>query len=172
MKSIARVTIPALLALALAAGGAEAQQRTLRKQLVGTWTLVSQDSVGSDGTRKPTLGPQPRGTLMMDAHGRYAMILIDSTRPKWNSGIRTETTPEEYASAAKGLVAQFGTWSVDEESKVLTREVEGALGPNAPGKVGKWVVTLAGDDLKVSSAEGQVSSINGGTIEVAFRRAE
>jgi hypothetical protein len=42
----------AALGLALLPGGILAQQGSLQKQLVGTWTLVSYNGTAADGTRR------------------------------------------------------------------------------------------------------------------------
>ena len=171
---MSRAGIPNLLAVAalslcLLPGSAAAQQKTLKEQLVGTWSLVSFDSTGADGKKTQVFGAQPKGTLMLDAGGHYAMVLADPGRPKWKSDLRTALSTEELAAAAKGLVAQFGTWSVDEDSKVWTRKVEGALSPNLGGNEQKVTIGVSGDELTVTAAN---SGVTGGRTETIFRRAK
>ena len=77
----------------------------------------------------------PKGTLLLLANGRYAMIIVDPDRPrKWTGKSRESTTVEELASAARGLVAQFAEWSVDEAGQILIRKNEGGLNPLAAGR--------------------------------------
>jgi hypothetical protein len=54
-----------VLVLAMLPGGIGAQQGTLKQQLVGTWTLVSQENTASIGTK--TQISNPRGILFFDA---------------------------------------------------------------------------------------------------------
>jgi hypothetical protein len=61
------------------------------------------------------------------------------------------------------MVANFGTWSVNEADKTLTQHVEGALFPNGEGIDLKASVSLTGDELKLVV-------VNGGTI--MYRRAK
>lgn len=159
----------AALALALVPGGAMSQSKTLKEQVVGTWTLVSYDSIGNDGSKKAVFGAQPTGTLMIDASGRYAMVLADPGRTKWPSNLRTELSAEQLAAAAKGLVAQFGNWSIDEASKTMTRKVVGALNPSLAGAEQKVTIAISGDDLKVMSA---ASGVTGTRTEQGFKRAK
>ena len=49
-----------VLCLIVAAPGVASGQSA--KDLVGTWTLVSTDTVRSDGSRIPTFGDTPNGT--------------------------------------------------------------------------------------------------------------
>lgn len=109
-------SLSAIVALGLAfqPGTAVSQIKSLKDQLVGTWTLLSYENTADDCSKKSVFGPQPVGILMLEATGHNAMLLTDPGRPKWKSNLRTTTTNEEFATAAKGLVAQFGTWSVDE----------------------------------------------------------
>jgi hypothetical protein len=72
-------------------------------------------------------------------------------RPKptpTGTGNRTDVSPEDYKAIAAGLVANFGTWSVNEADKTLTAHVEGALFPNVEGTEGKETVTLTGDEMR------------------------
>jgi hypothetical protein len=160
----------AALALALPLGSAFAQTKPLKDQLVGTWNLVSFESTSNDGSKKPVFGAQPLGILMLDTNGHYAMVLTDPGRPKWKSNLRTETTNEELATAAKGLIAQFGSWSVDEGTKTYTRKVEGALNPGLGGAEQKFTVALSGDELKVTDIA--TSGVTGGKTETMYRRAK
>jgi hypothetical protein len=159
----------AALSLCLLPVGSMAQQKSLKEQLVGTWSLVAFESTGADGKKTAVFGAQPKGILMIDAGGHYAMVLADPGRPKWKSNLRPELTTEEFAAAAKGLVAQFGSWSVDEGSKVLTRKVEGALSPNLAGNEQKVTVGISGDELTTTDPN---SGVTGGRTETVYRRTK
>src|SRR3989442_8774606 len=67
-----------------AASGAALAQSA--KTLVGAWTLVD---VGD------TYGKNPRGSLMFDASGRYALTITRSDLPKFAANSRVKGTPEE-----------------------------------------------------------------------------
>jgi hypothetical protein len=109
---------------------------SLKDQLVGTWTLVSYEDINPNGTKKQYLGANPRGILMLDAGGRYAWMQGPSDRPKLK-GSRAEATAEEFHAAVGTFIASFGTWSVNEADKTLTRQIEGNLIPNVEGN-GVW----------------------------------
>ena len=103
-RNIISLSATAASALTALLGSAFAQQKLLKEQLVGTWTLVSYDSFAGDGSKKPVFGSS-KGYLMLDAGGHYMYMVVDMTRDKWKSKNRTQTTSEEYAAAAKGLVS-------------------------------------------------------------------
>jgi hypothetical protein len=169
-RNILNLSAVTALGLAMLPTGAVSQQKPLKEQLVGTWDLVSFEGTAIDGSKRPVFGAQPKGILMQDANGHYATLLTDSGRPKWKSNLRTETTNEELATAAKGLIAQFGSWSVDEGTKTYTRKVEGALNPGLGGAEQKFTVAISGDELRVTNSA--QSGVTGGKTETVFRRAK
>jgi hypothetical protein len=67
------MTTTALLCLAvgLSATASLAQQKSLKEQLVGTWTLVSSDQVRSDGSKVQQFGANPKGINVFDANGHF-----------------------------------------------------------------------------------------------------
>jgi Lipocalin-like domain len=147
-RSILNIFAMTAFGLALVSSSAVAQQKSLKEQLVGIWTLIAADATTTNGK---LLGANPRGILVLDAGGRYALINAKRDRPKITGG-RLEASPEEFKAAAQGLVAQFGTWSVNESDKTLARRVEGALLPNAEGMEQKTSVSVAEDELKLGNA--------------------
>src|SRR5260221_7061027 len=103
--SFAMVLASLGFAIAVAPGSALGQGAT---DLVGTWTVVSNETVSPDGTRAQTFGPNPQGILMFDAGGRYALQLCSSDRPKFASNNRLQVTPEEYKAAVQGCNPHWG----------------------------------------------------------------
>src|SRR4030088_2388404 len=117
-RSILSISAMTALGLALLPGSTVAQQGTLKQQLVGTWTLVSLDTTASNGTKQPGAGgPNPKGILIFDAGGRYAIVTGRPDRPKFKTP--GQPTTEELAAAAQGFAANFGTWSISEADKTL-----------------------------------------------------
>ena len=149
--SLSAITVIAM-GLSLLSSNALAQQKSLKEQLVGTWTLVSSEATAPNGTKQQYFGANPRGILMLDAGGRYAQVWGRADRPKFKASgnLRLDTPAAEYGEAARAFVGNFGTWTVNEADKTLTFHVEGALFPNAEGTDAKAsVIGLTGDELKV-----------------------
>jgi len=159
-RSILSISAMTTLGLALLPSSIVAQQGTLKQQLVGTWTLVSCEA-------KQPFCVNPTGTLMLDAGGRYAVVTAARGRPKVTvAPNRADQTPEDYKAIAQGVVANFGTWSVSEADKTLSRRVEGALFPTGEGTEGKVSVSLAGDELKLTA-----TNPAGVRTDTVYRRA-
>jgi len=66
------------LAVGLSAGDAFAQQKSLKEQLVGTWTLVSSDQVRPDGTKLRQFGSDQKGINVFDANGRFFVMIASA----------------------------------------------------------------------------------------------
>src|SRR5262245_27705235 len=111
-RIIGLTVVVATVCFGLLSGAAVSQQTSLKEQLIGTWTLVSNDNVSSDGTKRQIFGPNPKGIMILDADGRFALIAANPDRPKFKGNTRLDGTAEENKAATAGTVAAFGTWSV------------------------------------------------------------
>jgi Lipocalin-like domain len=152
--------------IVLSSSFATAQQKSLKEQLIGTWTIVSNDNVAPDGTKRQLFGPNPKGILVLAANGHYAQIIVHPDRPNFKVNNRLEGTPEENTAAVHGTTATFGTWSVDEASTTLIVRNEGGMFPNQVGTESKRSVTLAGDQLRI----GNPNPASGGRSESVWKR--
>jgi hypothetical protein len=167
MGTILNASAVVLFGIALVPGDAVAQQKSLKEQLAGAWTIVSCDSTSANGAKQPYCA-NPNGILILDASGRYAQVIAARGRTKLASGNRSEVPAEQFKAAALGLVANFGTWSLNEADKTMTIHYEGALFPNIEGTEVKNTVSLSGDELKVV----QPAPVLGGRSETIYRRAK
>ena len=154
--------------LAILSGPVLAQQKSLKEQLTGTWTIVSNDNTASNGTKRQPFGAHPKGYMVLSPEGRYVQILTNSDRPKFKANSRLEGTPEENTAAVHATTATFGTWSIDEASKILLIRNEGGMYPNQVGTESKRTVSITGDEVKVSNP----NPGSGGTANSVFKRAK
>ena len=167
-RSVLSISAMTVLGLAVLPGIAVAQQTSLKEQLAGTWILVSTQTTAANGSKRYPYGVNPKGILILDASGRYAVVQGRPDRPKLKSALRLEATKEEFGAAAMDFAANFGTWSVNEADKVLIRRFEGALVPNNEGTEAKASISLAGDQLRFA---GELNSVTGERIDAVYRRA-
>ena len=90
----------ALLCFGIAlSGSAFAQQKSLKEQITGTWTLISNENVLPDGKTRQLFGPNPKGIFILGADGSYALVVVNPARPKFVGTSRLDGTPEENKSA-------------------------------------------------------------------------
>ena len=104
-RNILSISMMTALGLVILSDGAIAQQKSLKEQIVGTWMLVSSDTVQPNGTRTPTFGPNPKGIAIFDAGGRYAFAFTNSSLPKFAGNNRLNATAEENKAVVQGSLA-------------------------------------------------------------------
>ena len=142
-RCILSISAMTVFGLASVPGSAVGQEKSLKDQLVGSWILVSTETTSQSGKRYP-YGTDPRGILILDAIGRYAVVQGRVDRPKLKSAVRRDVTKEEFGAAALDFAANFGTWAVSEADKALVRRFEGSLNPHLEGIVTKASISLIG----------------------------
>ena len=128
---------------------AESPSNNLRKQLVGTWRLVSYEDRGDpNGEWTYRFGKNPKGYVIYDETGHVAIqIMKTPPPPKFASGDDAKPTPEEALAVYSSYTAYFGTYTVDEARHVVIHHVEGALRPSYIGTDQERPFELTGDRL-------------------------
>jgi hypothetical protein len=124
----------AVLALALAGSQASAQTKSLRDQIIGTWTLVVAEVVAPDGKKSFPFGETPKGILIFTADGQFAQVHVASDVPKIASNNRLTGTPEEYAAIMRRSISLFGSYTVNEVKKTVTFKIVSSTYPNFAGE--------------------------------------
>jgi hypothetical protein len=119
--------------------------KSLTKQLVGTWRLISAEdrSSPSDPWIPYTFGNPPSGYFIYDATG-HASIQIMTTPPQ-TIATPDSPTPAEALAIFNGYIAYYGPYTVD--LKNITVNVEGALDPSQVGTQQARPYELVGDTL-------------------------
>jgi Lipocalin-like domain len=155
------------IALAIGFFSPDAAVAQTAKDLVGTWTNVSNVNIRQDGSRVDVFGPKGTGIAIFESNGRFAIININPDTPKFSSNNRAQGTPEENKAAVLGGIALFGTYTVGAD-KVINFKVEGSTYPNWTGTDQKRnVSSFATDEFKWT-----LPASIGGTAEVTWRRVK
>jgi Lipocalin-like domain len=141
----------AALMLAAAGTSACAEPKSLKERLLGTWHFVIAEVTAPDGQKSLPFGPSPRGIVIFTPDGSFAQIHIASEVPKIASGNRLAASPEEYAGIMKGTIAQFGTYTVDEEKKTFTYKITASTFPNWDGILQTRLIEKLTDDEMVNT---------------------
>jgi hypothetical protein len=145
------ISIAAAALLVAATGSATAEPKSLKERLVGTWHFVVAEVTAPDGQKSLPFGPTPRGIVIFTPDGNFAQIHIASEVPKIASGNRLAAAPEEYAGIMKGTIAQFGTYTVDEEKKTFTYKITASTFPNWDGILQTRLIEKLTDDEMVNT---------------------
>jgi hypothetical protein len=165
------MTSTALLCLAvgLSASDSLAQQKSLKEQLVGTWTLVSSDQVRPDGSTLKQFGANPKGINVFDANGRFFLMIASADNSKIASNNLSKTNSEEGGGLIVESIAYYGTYTVNEAEKVAILHIDASTFPNQVGTDQKRTITsLTVDDLKYSTP----AATSGVQVHQAWKRAE
>ncbi|MET3498446.1 hypothetical protein ABIC45_000037 [Mucilaginibacter rubeus] len=123
-----------------------AQNKPPVHNLTGTYELVTVDNIAADGSRTHLYGDSPKGTLIVDAMGHYALQIYSEGRLKFASGDKAKGTDEENRAAIKGCNAHYGTYKV--EGNYIIFNIEHASFPNWEGTQQKRPFTISGDIFK------------------------
>ena len=116
----------------------------MKDQLVGTWMVVSNVEDWDNGKKKMEWGPDLKGFLMLDAGGHYSFQMGVGDRPK-SQGNPSDDPKGKY-------VGYIGSYSVDDDSKMLLLNVERCTSPNLEGGIQKRVIVSLNDSELVYKA--------------------
>ncbi len=169
-RNILGIATTLALGFALVLGGAIAQQKTIKEQLPGAWTLLLLDGVKDDGTHVPLFGSNPMGTLMFSGTGRYAAITMRSDLKPFASNDPNNGTAAENKAVVTGSLSQFGTYTTDEAGKTINFRVEGYSFPNLSNTSSKRMVTAITDEVLTYNLPGPVLGFD--HVELVWKKVK
>jgi Lipocalin-like domain len=148
--------------------GAQEKGNTLAQQIQGSWILVSIYNE-QDGKKIDMYGPNPRGSLILTPDGRFSIIVMKASLPKFAANNRMKGTAGENQAVVQGCHAYYGSYAVaSEKEHLVNMRIEGSTFPNWDGQDQKRVMIVKGDELRVTNP---FSSL-GGTNYVVWKRAK
>ena len=100
-RDILQLSLAASVGVALFSVSAAAQQRTLKQQLVGTWTFVRTEARQPDKPMILPFGENPKGVNIFTEDGHFVQIQIADGIPKYASNSRVTGTSEETKRLCK-----------------------------------------------------------------------
>src|ERR1700730_17073168 len=165
------VTTTALLCLAvgLSASDSIAQQKSLKEQLVGTWTLVSSDQVRPDGSKLKQFGANPKGIHVFAVNGGCFLMIASADNSQIASKDLSKANSEDVGGLIPESIAYYGTYTVNEAEKVAILHLEASTFPNQVGTDQKRTITsLTADELKFSNP----AAISGVQVHQVWKRTE
>ncbi|WP_319587227.1 lipocalin-like domain-containing protein [uncultured Desulfobulbus sp.] len=121
----------------------------LEKQIQGTWTLVS-IFVEKEGEKIDVFGANPRGSMILTPNGRFSVIMMKSSLPKFAATSRIKGTTEENQAVVQGSLAWFGSYKIaNAKENMVVFNIEGSTFPNWDGEEQKLFMNVTGDEMKV-----------------------
>jgi hypothetical protein len=123
----------------------------LKDKVVGTWQLISVESLLPDGSRSHPYGQNPLGILIYDRHGSMAVQLMRRDRALFQSADLKGGMAQEAKEALDGAAVYFGTYQTDEQTGTVCHHIKGSLFPNWIGTVQRRKATVEGNRLVLST---------------------
>jgi Lipocalin-like domain len=155
MRRCINVLCLSATALVLISTGVVAQQKSLKEQIQGPWSLASCNSTNEKGEKTINCASNnPRGILILAGNGNYASTTVAGGRKN---------------ADAPGVTANFGTWSVNEADKTLTLHPVGAREPAIEGKDFKMNISLNEGELR-TTGDLKTLGLQGGRLDATYRR--
>jgi hypothetical protein len=144
------------------------EQLALAKQLLGTWILVSHETVRPDGSNVSTYGTNPKGMAFFDASGHFIITAMRSDRGKYAIDNPAQGTADENKATAQGVMTYFGTYVVSETDRSIAIHIEASSFPNWSGADQTRPFSIAGDQLTLTAR----ALGTGATSTVVWKRAK
>jgi hypothetical protein len=135
-----------VLAAALSAGQVFAQEKSVKDQIAGSWTLVSIKA----GSAEP-YGANPKGVMFLGPNGQFSITIVREGVPKFASDNRTTGTADENKAAVQGTLAYFGSYAVNDKDQIIDMNVDASTYPNFNGTKQNRRFALAGDELTLTN---------------------
>jgi hypothetical protein len=124
------------------------QSGSAAERFVGVWRLVS---ITTDGAVNPMRGAQPTGYIFYTASGEMGAIIQPDRLPFSRAG--GEPSPQEAQAALKGFTAYFGTYTIDETTRIVTHLRKGSVQPGYETEVRRRYRFEPGDRLVLGGVD-------------------
>src|SRR5262245_8648022 len=148
-------------------GGPRAKSATER--LVRSWTLVSL-TAGEEANQTFPYGATPNGSMMVDANGRFMITVVRCDLSQFASNNRMTATPAEATAVVQGSIAYYGSYSIDEATRVITVHVDGSTCPKFTVGTQTRILSFNGDDE--GTYLNPTPSHGGAPAKVTYKRAK
>lgn len=170
MRKIANRTASALIVAGVALAGVVSAPGTalgqgLKEQILGTWRQVAIYNE-EGGAKRHLYGDNPVGLVVFDRTGYYISYLSKADLPKFAANNRLKGTDAEYRAVMHGMIAGFGTYTVDGDT-VTIKWIASSF-PNRAGTTEKRTYKLTGDELTAVNP----TASSGGTSYAKFTRVK
>jgi hypothetical protein len=159
-----------VIAFSLALSGTSfGQNKSAKEQIIGAWTLVAVNSEMDDGQKGEPFGPSPKGVIIFSNDGHFSLFQSRAEIPKIAANDRAKATPEEAQSIVASSIAYYGTYSLDENTKVMVVNLAASTYANVAAipNQKRTITLLNSDELKFDNPR----TPNGMTLRTSWKRA-
>jgi len=121
--------------------------------LKGTWMLDSFTAADEEGEVIECMGAGATGFICYSDDGWMSVQIIREDRQRYSVPDVEGGTDEQTLSAARGLFAYAGEYTVDEENAIVYHHLQFSLIPNWIGSKQKRYITKESDNILILGAD-------------------
>lgn len=142
---------------------------TAREEIVGAWTLLSVASEMDDGTRGEPFGPSPKGIVIFSSDGHFSLFQSRAEIPRIAANDRARATAEEAQGIVASSIAYYGTYAIDEATRVMTVNLAASTYANVAEVANqqRTITLLTADELRFDNPK----TPGGMTLRTVWKRA-
>jgi len=122
-----------------------------------------------DGKKGEPFGSSPKGVIIFTDDGRFSLFQSRAEIPTIAANDRTKATPEEAQSIVASTIAYYGTYSIDETTKVMVVNLAASTYANvaAVPDQKRTITLLTSGEVKFDNPR----TPNGMTLRTTWKRA-
>ena len=138
---------------------------TIAKKLIGTWKIISLEVPDKNGQVSYPFGREPRGYISYDSTGHMGVHIMNIERPK----------PDTGTNIARGYLAYFGTYEINEKDGVVVHHMEGNTNPGLTGTDYIRYYDFDGDILTLTATnlvDGKLAAKSANSTRITWRRVK
>jgi hypothetical protein len=130
-----------------------AQQKSLKDRVVGTWKIISWESLRPNGQiLNIWMGLHPTGLIIYQPNGYMAVQLMADPRPTFAQNPGTTAPPyDEFRNAFYGYYAYWGTYTINDAGNGVVHDVQGSERPGEVGLKYSRAVSIDGTKLVITT---------------------
>jgi hypothetical protein len=102
-------------------------------KIVGTWKLVHSLANDKEGNVTYPFGRDAVGYIIYSECGRMSVQICRKQRSPFSNDKLKKATAEDAMALTQDYLAYFGRYEIDEEKRIVSHSLEGALCPNFVG---------------------------------------
>jgi hypothetical protein len=155
-----------VLVLAMCLPASDAYPATNSQSLIGTWKLISDKQVKTDGPSTDLYGSSPLGQLIYDSNGHMSVHLLTPDLTKCGTQDRRKCPDSAARSAFDNYLGYWGRFKVSAGGKSIMHMIEGASAPDWIGTSQERFFELSGDRLTLTTPMQQIAGVESKTVLV------
>jgi hypothetical protein len=153
MRKVANFVVAIVASLILASTNYTFAQETLKERIVGTWKIISWETVRPNGqVINIWMGPHPTGLIIYQSNGYMAVQIMADPRPTF-AQLPSTTPPssDEFRNAFFGYYAYWGTYTINDAGTSVTHDVQGSERPHEVGRKYERSVLIEGTKIVLTT---------------------